>query len=59
MSCGIEESVVTKDIPRKHDPLCTAMNPELILPTICTPCQLIRTVRAEYESPANIQGYPV
>jgi hypothetical protein len=49
MNCGIEERVVMKETPREHDPLCIALHPIKILPTICTYCQLIRTVRAEYE----------
>lgn len=30
-----------------HDPLCTAMHKNLILPSICSPCQLIKTVRID------------
>jgi len=58
MGCGTQESVVKKPTHTKHDPLCTAMYKDLILPTICSPCQLIRKVRAEYES-SEIEGYPV
>lgn len=31
----------------EHDPLCTAMHKNLILPSICSPCQLIKTVRID------------
>lgn len=30
-----------------HDPMCTAMHKNLILPTICAPCQLINAVRID------------
>lgn len=58
MSCGVEERVVKKDTPREHDRLCLAPNPQLILPEICTYCQLIRKVRAEYEL-SDVEGHPV
>lgn len=42
----------------EHDPKCTARYPLKISPIICTPCQLIRSVREEYET-TDVDGHPV
>lgn len=40
-----------------HDPKCPAMNKQLTSPTICSYCQIIRSVRAEYET-TDVEGHP-
>ena len=41
---------------KKHDPLCPAPHPQLILPTICTYCQLINQVVERESKNSGIDG---
>lgn len=34
----------------EHDPLCNTLHPALILPTICSSCELIAVVRADEQA---------
>jgi hypothetical protein len=42
----------------EHDPKCPAINPKNISPILCTFCQVIKSVREEYET-TEIEGAPI
>jgi hypothetical protein len=58
MDCEYTDSSVPKESVVKHDPKCLAPNPSRISPVLCTFCQIIRSVRQEYET-ETIEGVPI
>lgn len=42
----------------EHDPKCPAINKQRITAILCTFCQIIRSVRKEYET-TDVDGHPV
>jgi hypothetical protein len=60
INCGYTDTPGLKEPAMEHDPKCPAINKQRITPILCTFCQIIRSVREEYEIDAKeIEGYPV
>lgn len=50
---------MSNDALSGHDHKCVALNKILTSPVICTYCQVIRSVRSEYEEYFEVDGHPV
>jgi hypothetical protein len=58
MDCEYTDAPASEESVVGHDPKCPAINPKNISPILCTFCQVIKSVREEYETD-TVEGVPI